>query len=302
MGINIQPERTKECAEFIVQAFQKTGIHGHFQMPEDLLPEGVIPGSLEHILFITLTVSIDYQRDAVALWNSARVTYEDLELRYLFDIPSIVHTAEGKVIRDMQKHKLTKKPTQDARTWMTVANSLYTKWKGDPRNLLKDCCWDATVVLERLSNDQHRNFGQLKYDYPFLRGNKIGPLWLRMLRDNAMVDQLIKLDQVPIPVDIHVARASLSIGVLQGDYKGKLQELFQDIRDVWYLGTKGLSINNRNMIALDVDEPLWFLSKYGCTHRNKGTGFCPLFDQCEMKEYCVRGTVNITDGFVELDT
>ena len=38
----------------------------------DILPEGVEGGSLEHVLFITLTVSLDYMRDAPTLWESAR--------------------------------------------------------------------------------------------------------------------------------------------------------------------------------------------------------------------------------------
>ena len=48
-------------------------------MPEVLTPSGVVPGSLEHILFITFTVSIDYQRDAISLWNSSRETFVDPE-------------------------------------------------------------------------------------------------------------------------------------------------------------------------------------------------------------------------------
>jgi hypothetical protein len=36
-------------------------------MPEDVQPAGVERGSLEHILFITLMVAIDYQREAGVL-------------------------------------------------------------------------------------------------------------------------------------------------------------------------------------------------------------------------------------------
>ena len=53
-------------------------------MPEDISPKGVHKGSLEHLLFITLTTSIDYQRDADKLWENARKTYEDQETLYLF--------------------------------------------------------------------------------------------------------------------------------------------------------------------------------------------------------------------------
>jgi hypothetical protein len=56
------------------------------------------------------------------------------------------------------------------------------------------------------------------------------------------------------------------------------------------------------MIALDVDEPLWHLSLYGCTHRDKLTGNCPVYDHCEVKEFCIKGKVAIQNTLVELGT
>ena len=41
------------------------------------------------------------------------------------------------------------------------------------------------------------------------------------------------------------------------------------------------------MIALDLDEALWQLSKYGCTNRNNVTGNCPEYNICEVREHCV---------------
>ena len=44
-------------------------------MPKDILPKGVIKGSLAHIMFIALTVSIDYQRNAPAFAGIKLVRY-----------------------------------------------------------------------------------------------------------------------------------------------------------------------------------------------------------------------------------
>ena len=41
-------------------------------MPEDTLPDGAGKGSREHLLFITLTAAVDYQRDAHQLWEASR--------------------------------------------------------------------------------------------------------------------------------------------------------------------------------------------------------------------------------------
>jgi hypothetical protein len=302
MSIVIDNERGKKVAELLYNSFSTTGIHGRTDMPEDITPNSVVRGSLDHIFFITFTVSIDYQRDAPLLWESSRKTFDDSETRYLFD-PRLLHeTPFRKIVEDMQKYKLSKKPQKDANIWRTVGVTFYKKWEGDPRNFLKNCNWDSSLILKRLRNDTHLYNGRLISDYPYLRGPKIGPLWLRMLRDNIGIAQLRNLEKVPIPVDIHVARATLTTGVVKGSIKIRLDELFEYIRKAWFESVKELSLKNRPMIALDMDEPLWHLSKYGCSYRDKITGYCPRFNKCEAREFCIKGKVKIENSIVELET
>ncbi len=298
----IDVQRGEAAADLLYRAFSTTGIHGRTEMPEDILPTGISSGSLEHLLFITLTVAIDYQRDANALWRSSRLTFEDPETRYLYDPRALHEAGPSKVITDMQRHGLSKKPKQDAFIWRTVGVTFFKKWSGDPRKFLADGGWDAPTVLERLRSDNHIQRDRAVSDFPFLRGSKIGPLWLRMLRDNVGIADLKAMDQVPIPVDIHVARASLCLGVVKGRFSGPLPDLFEHIRSAWFQSVKELHVRNRAMIALDVDEPLWHLSKYGCSRRDGTTGVCPGRDSCEAKGFCVPGTIRISSNVVEMDT
>ena len=113
---------------------------------------------------------------------------------------------------------------------------------------------------------------------------------------------LKNLDKVPIPVDIHVARATLATGVVKGKVMGKFEDLYEEIRRAWFKSIQGMSLKNRPMIALDIDEPLWHLSKYGCSARDKITGACPVSDICEARKFCVKGQIRIEKGHVELDT
>ncbi|MCX7909613.1 MAG: hypothetical protein N2560_08880 [Ignavibacteria bacterium] len=302
MSIWIDSVRGKKVAELLYNCFIMNNIFGKIIMPEDDIPNGVDKGSLEHILFITLTVSIDYQRDASSLWLSSRKTFEDEETRYLFDPKLIYETTLKKIIEDMQKYGLSQKPRKDANIWRTIGVTFYKKWNNNPFNFLQDCNWDASLILERLRNDKHFYSGKWLLDYPYLRGPKIAPLWLRMLRDNVGVTHLKNLEKVPIPVDIHIARATLTTGVVRGRFKGKLEELFEIIRKAWFESVKGLYVEGREIISIDLDEPLWNLSRYGCTMRNKTNGDCPLYSKCELKEFCVKGIVKIEKGFVELET
>jgi hypothetical protein len=290
--MKIDSERGKKVAEL----FYTCGIYGRKDMPEDPLPEGVKEGSVEHLLFITLTVVIDYQRNADQLWESARKTFQDPETRYLFDPKMICETPFNKIVEDMQKYKLSKKPQKDANIWKTLGTTFYKKWGGNPLNFIKDCEWDAEKILKRLHDKNEKS------NYPYLSGPKIGPLWLRMLRDNARIDQLINLEKIPIPVDIHVARATLATGVVRGRFKGRLKEVSEYIRKAWFESVKGLRVKNREMIALDMDKPLWLLSKNGCTRRDKTTGDCSFYNYCVVKEYCVKGVIKIEQNEVEVDT
>lgn len=302
MSIAIDSERGKKVAELLYNSFSTVGIHGRTDMPEDITPSHVARGSLEHVFFITLTVSIDYQRDAPSLWESSRVTFEDGETRYLFD-PKLLHeTPFGRIVEDMQKYKLSKKPRQDPHIWRTVGVTFYKKWKGDPCRFLENCNWDSLMILKRLRNDTHLYNGRRVSDYPWLRGPKIGPLWLRMLRDNVGISKLRNLEKVPIPVDRHVARATLTTGVIRGQFEGRLEELFRYIREAWFKSVKDLNAKTRPMIALDLDEPLWHLSKYGCTNRDELNGYCPVYRRCEARDLCIKGKIKIKNGAVELET
>lgn len=160
----------------------------------------------------------------------------------------------------------------------------------------------SIIILKRLRNDNHLYNGRPVSDYPWLRGPKIGPLWLRMLRDNVGISKLRNLEKVPIPVDRHVARATLATGVVRGQFKGRLDELFKHIREAWFKSVKDLNVKTRPMIALDLDEPLWHLSKYGCTKRDEITGHCLVRRRCDVKEFCVEGNIWIQKGLVELET
>jgi hypothetical protein len=303
MILQANTDRGKKLAEILNRKFLNEGIHGRTDMPEDEPPVGVAKGSLEHLCFITFTVAIDYMRDAPTLWNNSRLTFSDPETKYLFYPKMIEQASFEKVVNDMQKHGLSKKPERDANIWYTLGITFSRKWGGYPLNFIQSCDWDSIKILEALYNSRYYSEGTFKPDFPNLRGPKIGPLWIRMLRDNVGITQLVHLDKVPLPVDIHIARATLTTGVLKGRYIGNLEKLFPEIRVVWSESVKGLSIKGRPMIALDIDEPLWHLSKYGCSgNRNKISGICSIYDRCEVKEFCIKGKVSIENAHIEIET
>ncbi len=49
-----------------------------------------------------------------------------------------------------------------------------------------------------------------KHKFPFLRGDKILPLWLRMINHQAGI-KLNNIDKIPIPVNTHIRKANVKL-------------------------------------------------------------------------------------------
>jgi hypothetical protein len=107
---------------------------------------------------------------------------------------------------------------------------------------LKSCKYHAPTVLNRLQTDRHwsKHEGREIKDYPLLRGPKIAPMFLRFLRDWPGIE-LEDMDEIRIPVDVNVLRATLCAGVLRGSYAGPAELPFADVRSIWHQATRGLT-------------------------------------------------------------
>ena len=269
------------------------GIFGRTEMPEDKPPHGVFRGSLEHLLFITLTVTIDYQRDAPQLWELSRKVYENPGTRYLYQPALLFEKGLTQSRNDMNLTGLSRKTQKDPYLWYTVALTFLKKYGGDPRNFLENCHYHAPTILDRLKNDTHEERGSQVPDFPYLRGPKIGCLWVRMLRDNVGIE-MTGLEEVPIPVDVHVLRATVCSGVISGRYTGSIGPVFEEVRTVWKEAVKPLKRQDgQPMISLDMDEPLWHLSKYGCSnHRGSENSAC--LEECPVINGCPKVEIRIT--------
>ncbi len=207
-SITLDIERGALLAERLYQLYKTEGIFGNKEMPEDHPPQGVEIGSREHLLFLTLTVAIDYMRNADALWESARKTFEDPETCFVFFPEEVANIPLGQVEKiksALTKYKLALRPIRDTNIWLTIALTIHNRWRDDPWNLLEALNFDAIKIVKHLT--------RYKSEYPNLNGEKIRSLWLRMLRDNARIN-LKNLEYIPIPVDVHITRATLNLGII----------------------------------------------------------------------------------------
>ena len=280
-------ERAREAAKRLLEAWRGPGIFDHREMPESELPSGMRRGSDDHARFITLTVAIDYMRDASDLWRAARATYEDAETRWVFNTGE-VQRRMSELGDALGRHGVTRRPQDDPATWSGVATGLQELADGDPTQLAASCEMDAPTLLDEIRRPEHRR------RFPRLRGRKIGPLWIRMLADECGVP-LKRLDEIPIPVDVHIARTTFACGALHGSAHAGVEELADAIADVWREACRGL-----DAYPLQLDQALWLQSRDGCSTRRGDT--CPRESECAISDLCVGGQIAISDGVVQVMT
>ena len=284
-------DRAKLVAPILFESFSdsKKGIFGHKEMPEDLLPPSITKGSYEHLMFITMCTSIDYQRDADQLWDAGRFTMDDNTTKWIYNPELVTNRSDHELMNAMKKYNLSKKHEKDAfQIWKPISSSFINLFDGDPRNLFAKSDHDALKIYYTIK-------GQYKQYFPYLSGNKILPLWIRMLNDVLDI-KLKNIDKIPIPVDRHIARATMRLGLVKGTYYGDITGIFQLIDSVWAEACEDLPY-----YRLQLDQPLWHLSKHGCTH--KKNDYCPKKAECPLSEYCIDGEATIDDkGIIKLNT
>ncbi len=175
-------------------------------MPEHILPAVVGRGSQDHLHLIILTVAIDFIRGADDLLAVGRETCADHETRYVYDSVRVVETGIAKLTTDMTRHGLAKRPEKDVqRIWQPICPTLVQHFDGRVSNLLRRARFNAPLLLATIRNPRYR--------LPYLTAPKIGSLWVRMLEDTWQEHNLCSLEDVPIPVDVHIARATVRTGV-----------------------------------------------------------------------------------------
>ncbi len=260
-----------EIAKILLQAYGEAGIFDK-RPPEEIIPNGISKGSREHLLFITLTVALDYMRPAEKLWEASRKTYEDPKTRYLFYPEEVVKKEQSELKRDMLKYKLALRPNKDLKIWKTLCETLNSEYDNNPIKLIEKFNYDALELYKYIGAERSK--------FPNLRGQKILPLWLRMLNQQVEI-KLEKIDKIPIPVDTHVRKASVMLGVTRRCNDNNI------IRESWSKILEGTEI-----YPILLDEPLWILSKYGCSNVidnncNLKGDKCPEAEYCPVKNYCI---------------
>lgn len=219
------------------------GLLGNQTMPEDTHPE--FASNEEQLSYFTLPMSLNYQRNSYALWESAKRTFEDPQTKQVFKVKDVSSHTQDELREDLTKHKVALQPNKHTKTWHTIASTISQEW-GSIEALLKAVDYDFLELQNIIQTVYKKGF-------PYLSGPKIFHYWSYILGEYCGVI-LKNREYIQIAPDTHVIQCSVRLGVLTEDEAIKMNR--DDISKRWreILKDSGLSPS-------DMHSPLWFWSR-----------------------------------------
>jgi hypothetical protein len=244
----------------------------------------------ERCLFITLTIALDFRRSAKALWGHARARRADSDTSWLFDPHEVSQRSVDAVrtaLRSGNPGRAIRSPNEDPRFWRHNATTWAREFEGHPRVLFERCQFDA----KQISNEV-----RVPGRFLGLKGDKILPLWLRML-DEVPGYEFANFEALDMPVDVHVARAAFTTGLVRGRFEGTLEELRAPLVRLWREACAGEPGGH-----MAFDEAVWQLGQLGCTTRRRGAEpDCARRVECPIGTTCPKGRLEFASERVSID-
>jgi len=299
MVLKRNSKRTGEIIQLLLRWSEKR--KGIFKEEDFWLPKT----RTEKAFFITTSMVFNYGNSTKAkiLWAAAKKTWDDPSTHWVFFPREVIQrTTTDELEEALEKHGLGGRYLeQNTKNWRKVSNSFVKHFDGNPINLLKDFDFDA----HRIFIAMRTKYGK---DFPYLAGStggsKILLVWLRLLHKH--VKELKNLEPLPIPMDVHVRRATITTGCLVGKFYSTDCELDGDAKGAWSEACEDLRRKKKShQTAFELDEVLFKLSSNGCSHMRPNEK-CPEREECKLyPKYCVTANPksNIVLGkLIQIDT
>ena len=227
----------------LIEAYD-AGKLGFMKMPEDASPEFSKEDEEQRLVYFTLPMSLNYQRDSYKLWEACLKTFNDDDTKKIFDIETSANMTEEDLRKILLKHKIALQPNKHITTWKTIAKTIHDNW-GNITGLLKSANHDFL----KLQNIVQKEF---KKGFPYLSGPKIFHYWCFILQEYGGV-KLKNSKFIEIAPDTHIRKCSLELGIIsEEETEMSADRLSQKWREL--LDGSGIS-------PIDMHPPLWFWSR-----------------------------------------
>ena len=228
----------------LLQAYRQ-GQLGYMKMPEDSNPNFSDEEKEIRLVYFTLPMSLNYQRDSYKLWESVLNTFNDSETKMIFDVNASANLDEEKLRNFLLRYKIALQPNKHIATWQKISKTISETW-GSIEGLLKFVDYDFLKLREIVQV-------KFKKGFPYLSGPKIFNYWCFIIQEYGKV-KLKNSEFIEIAPDTHITKCSVILGVITEDESNGLTK--EKISEKWRLILNGTGIN-----PIEMHPPLWFWSR-----------------------------------------
>lgn len=201
-------------------------------------------------IFLTLTTVLNRQRDAEALYQKCqRLWYDE---HWIFEPNTLVKHRDFEELYSLFKSEGMRYGESDAQAWYEINRTLHQYYDSDPTQILElfNHNWEKVENHIEYATGDPRFFKHNKR-FPILRGDKIRPLWLRLI--NNQVVPLEHTGSTSIPVDTHIRQITerlcgTSLSTSEKD-KEKIRGFWQKV------------CSSSKVTADEIDGPLWYINR-----------------------------------------
>ena len=226
-------------------------------------------------LFITFIAAMDRMQKAERLWPRGVVLFQAHP--EMFE-PAGVLPLSINTIRDrLSSFRVSRFLQEDSDAWKTIARTLATE-RTPVSGVVESGVGDARDLLRDL-----RTFAGNRPRFPLLKGEKIGPMWVRMLAAPGGA-AIGNIDIIPVQVDVQVRRATRNLGVADPPGKEIDDRITSVIQNAWRDALVSAEIAGPSGIAgtcAALDPALWTLGTDGCSHCEDVRKRIPVSRACE---------------------
>ncbi|QLD86746.1 hypothetical protein HWV23_13750 [Natronomonas halophila] len=199
-------------------------------------------------LFLTLTTALNRQRDAEMLYSKfERLWYDE---HRIFEPDFLVGEDRYDELERLFVKEGVRFGKKDAQAWYEVARTLFRDHESNPMYLFRSFEFDRERIAQHVINASG-DTRFYSYSYPVLRGDKVRPMWLRLI--NNQVHPLGKMGGADISVDSHII--SFTNRLLKTEYT-RAGEDKEEIRRFWRDVCEGHPIT-----PVDIDGPIWYIDR-----------------------------------------
>ena len=232
----------------LIQMHSK-GLLGGEVMPEDVLL-GVVPDE-ELMNVLTLGMSLNYQRNSYALWQSIVQAYTDESSRWVFNPRSVRDSSIDDLRNVLVNHRVALQPNRHLEIWGKVSKGIAdSSHRGDVLGLIDSVNFDIAELKEIMQNKR-------KSEFPYLSGPKIFNYWLYVLESYTAVKWKSR-SLITVAPDTHILQATVKLGLCSSDVLNGSAEDRQTVAESWEKALSG-----SGLAPIDVHTPLWLWSRAG---------------------------------------